>query len=105
MSLDTVVSALEGTGFELVTVDDPPPTAPARPGVAIGVRPGAPPPPADVGYHPSRGSRPTSSLASVADRGASRAPGGPPGDRPADVAGGTTSSVRGPTEQPQWYAR
>ncbi len=105
MSLDTVVSALDGTGFELrVTFDEPPPTVPEAAGSASArsVRPSAPPP--DVGVPPEAW-LPTDLVARV--RGGSRRF---PAHRVVEPVVNPPmwwwmhEFFSGPTEQPQWYA-
>ena len=105
MSLDTVVSALEGTGFELrVTFDDPPPTVPEGAASALSgsVRQCAPPP--DVGIPPETW-LPTDLVARV--RGGSRRF---PAHRVVEPVVNPPmwwwmhEFFSGPTEQPQWYA-
>ncbi len=105
MSLDTVVCALQGTGFELrVAFDDPPPTVPevavASPSAS------APPsaPPVDIGVPPGAW-LPTDLVARV--RGGSRRF---PAHRVVEPVVNPPmwwwmhEFFSGPTEPPQWYA-
>jgi transcriptional regulator with XRE-family HTH domain len=105
MSLDTVVSALEGTGFELrVTFDAPTPTTP---GAAEAVPPTSAPEPAspeDVSIPPEAW-LPTDLVARV--RGGSRRF---PAHRVVEPVSDPPlwwwihEFFSGPTEKPQWYA-
>lgn len=110
MSLDTVVSALEGTGFELrVAFDEPPPTLPEA-GVATpptAAAPTAAPPPApqpEVGVPPDAWLA-TDLVARV--RGGSRRF---PAHRVVEPVVNPPmwwwmhEFFSGPTEEPQWYA-
>ena len=96
MSLDTVVSALEGTGFELrVTFDEPPPRgrSAAGPCLDASARQSASAR-GRSGCRRMPGSRATSWLASVADRGAFRHTGSSNRSPTRRCGGGCTSSSR-----------